>query len=70
MKQKPIRRAYQKKAKTVLRLPDLEFAKTTVLANRPAPMPSVAIAMPLTNPLTGIARSSGAFLDRLRVGYV
>jgi site-specific recombinase XerD len=31
MKQKPRCKAYQKKAKTVLRLPDLEFAKTAVL---------------------------------------
>jgi hypothetical protein len=31
MKQKPSRKADRKKAKTVLRLPDLEFAKTAVL---------------------------------------
>ena len=33
MKQKPRSRADRKKAKTVLRLPDLEFAKSAVLSS-------------------------------------
>jgi hypothetical protein len=37
MKQKPHRKADRKKAKTVLRQPDLEFAKTAVLNSLASP---------------------------------
>src|ERR1700722_1546349 len=37
MKQQPCRKTDRKKAKTVLRLPDLEFAKTAVLASLTSP---------------------------------
>jgi hypothetical protein len=37
MKQKPRSRADRKKAKAVLRLPDLEFAKTAVLNSLTSP---------------------------------
>jgi hypothetical protein len=41
MKPKPRHKANQKKAKTVLRLPDLEFASQPFWTASPAPTPSV-----------------------------
>jgi hypothetical protein len=62
MKQKPRSPVNRKKAKNVLRLPDLEHAKAAVLL-----MPSAGIGMPSTSSLTGIALSPvwHSFGDRL-----
>ncbi|HEY6767109.1 MAG TPA: hypothetical protein VI386_20300 [Candidatus Sulfotelmatobacter sp.] len=55
MKQKPRSRVNRKKAKTVLRLPDLEHAKAAVLNSLTSATPSAGIVMPSTSSLTGIA---------------
>ena len=57
MKQKPRSRVNRKKAKTVLRLPDLEHAKAAVLNSLTSATPSAGIVMPSTSSLTGIALS-------------
>ena len=56
MMPKPRRKADQKKAKTVLRLPDLEFAKAAVLDIRLAVTTFVSVLLkrfPLSHRLTG-----------------
>jgi len=55
MKQKPRSRVNRKKAKSVLRLPDLEHAKAAVLNSLASADAQRGIAMPSTSSLTGIA---------------
>jgi len=57
MKPKSRRKADQKKAKTVLRLPDLEFAKSAVLDSLTSTDAQRGYAMQLTSSWTGIGRS-------------
>ncbi len=55
MKQKPRSRADRKKAKTVLRLPDLEHAKAAVLNSLTSPDAQRGTATQSTSLWTGIA---------------
>ena len=65
MKQKQRRNVKGRAAKSVLRLPDLEVAKSAVLSGLSCPvMRSGAIATPSTNSWTGIAPSHGSPLNK------
>jgi hypothetical protein len=57
MKQKPSSRVNRKKAKTVLRLPDLEHAKAAVLNSLTSADAQRGIVMPSMSSLTGIAQN-------------
>jgi hypothetical protein len=57
MKPEPRSKSDRKKAKTVLRLPDLEFAKAAVLDSLTVPMLNVGTVTQSTSSLTGIAQN-------------
>jgi hypothetical protein len=57
MKQKPRSRVNRKKAKTVLRLPDLEHAKAAVLNSLTSVDAQRGTVMPSMSLLTGIAQN-------------
>ena len=57
MKQKPRSRVNRKKAKTVLRLPDLDMPRPQSLTASPVLTPSAGIVMPSMSSLIGIAQN-------------
>ena len=69
MKQKPRSRVNRKEAKSVLRLPDLEHAKTAFSNSLTMPTPSAGIVLPSTSSLTGIALNSSSVQSDVVIGF-